>query len=109
MNEKCTDAWQAWTDLERTLGQGRLLIIDGATGTQVEKKGGAMNQHGWSCAAQLFVPDLVQEVHQDYIHAGADIVIANTYATNRNVMAGAGLAERTEEAITTAIDIATFF
>ena len=99
-------SWLAWEALELSLKTKKLHIIDGATGTQIERKGAAMNHHGWSCAAQLFAPEVVEEIHGDYINAGADIIIANTYATNRNVMARAGLGERTEEAITLAIDLA---
>ena len=106
MTEQTTGAWNAWKQLEKAINQGQLLVIDGATGTEVERKGAAMNRHGWSCAAQLYAPEIVREVHQDYIDAGADIIIANTYATNRNVMAGAQLGDRTEEAIEIAIKLA---
>jgi len=42
-----------------------------------------MNDKGWSCGAQLEHPGVLYDVHRDYLKAGADIIIANTYATNR--------------------------
>jgi methionine synthase I (cobalamin-dependent) len=47
------------------------------------------NEVGWCCATQLFEPDVVTQVHKLYIDAGADIIITNAYATNRNVMESA--------------------
>ena len=65
-----------------------------------------MDEKGWACATQLYEPEIVVDVHRAYIDAGADVVITNTYATNRNIMEGAGLGERTDEAIHKATECA---
>src|SRR3954454_16087717 len=49
-----------------------------------------MGGHAGCGRANLDALDVVREVHEDYIRAGADVVIANTFATNRPVLAAAG-------------------
>jgi methionine synthase I (cobalamin-dependent) len=51
-------------------------------------------------------PEIVRDVHEDYIRAGADVIIANTFATCRHVLAGAGLADRTVEINRRAVELA---
>uniref|UniRef100_A0A6S8DVG8 Hcy-binding domain-containing protein n=2 Tax=Aplanochytrium stocchinoi TaxID=215587 RepID=A0A6S8DVG8_9STRA len=65
-----------------------------------------MNDKGWSCGAQLEHPGVLYDVHRDYLKAGADIIIANTYATNRVVMDSAGMGDKTPLGIQRAVEIA---
>eukprot|EP01059_Diplonema_ambulator_P036372 TRINITY_DN9033_c0_g1_i1.p1 TRINITY_DN9033_c0_g1~~TRINITY_DN9033_c0_g1_i1.p1 ORF type:complete len:562 (+),score=113.83 TRINITY_DN9033_c0_g1_i1:49-1734(+) len=76
----------------RWLAERDFVVIDGGTGTEIEKEAGlaAMNVDGWSCWCNVTHPEVVVKVHRKYLEAGADIIIANTYATNPNVMLGAG-------------------
>ncbi len=67
-----------------------------------------MDDKGWSCCAQLQIPDIVRQVHVNYINSGASIITANTYATNKNVMGPAGYGERTDEVNKTYIYIISF-
>lgn len=55
-------AWVAWARLLAALRSSKsgVLLLDGATGTEIEKLGGAMDALGWSCVAQLHVPDIVR-------------------------------------------------
>eukprot|EP00122_Pirum_gemmata_P007490 Pgem_evm1s6875 len=52
-----------------------------------------MNNDGWSCCVQISEPEIVKKVHLLYLRAGADIIIANTYASNRNVLEPAKMGE----------------
>ena len=99
-------AWRRWAQLKDRLERQDLLIIDGATGTEIERRGGKMDNKGWSSCAQLTAPNIVQEVHEAYLKAGADIIIANTYATNRNVMNAAEFGADTQGAIWAALRLA---
>ena len=42
-----------------------------------------MDGQAWSATANLTHPDVVRSVHEDYIRAGADVIITNTFATAR--------------------------
>ena len=59
----------------------RVLVCDGAMGTMLYSKGVFVNR----CfdALNLSQPDLVAEVHQDYVRAGADVIETNTFGANR--------------------------
>ena len=78
-------------DLQQRLSQGDIIILDGATATEVEKRGVPLHDLTWSAASLLSHPDVVREVHRVYIEAGADIITTNTYASNRNVLDPAGM------------------
>jgi homocysteine S-methyltransferase len=67
--------------LRQKLKAGQLVILDGATGTELERRGVPMHELAWSGMALDTHPDVVREVHQDYIAAGADIITTNTFAT----------------------------
>jgi homocysteine S-methyltransferase len=76
--------------LERRLADGEIVILDGATGTELERLGAAMDDAAWCALATLSDPDLVRRVHRCYIDAGADIVTTNTYASCRHMLEAAG-------------------
>jgi len=78
------------TNLEARLTDGRTVIMDGGVSTEMERKGLAMNGDVWSGAAHIDHADVVREVHEDYIRAGAEIVTANTFATARHVLDSIG-------------------
>jgi homocysteine S-methyltransferase len=64
------------------LANGKIIIIDGGTGTDIQRRGVPMASETWCAEANLSHPEIVREVHGDYIAAGAQIVIANTFATS---------------------------
>jgi homocysteine S-methyltransferase len=76
---------------------GKLLILDGATGTELERRGVPMDDEAWCATGVLSDPEALVAVHMDYIAAGADIITANTYASSRLMLEPAGLADRFEE------------
>ena len=75
--------------------QSRVLVCDGAMGTMLYSKGIYINQ----CYDELniSVPDLVAEIHADYLKAGAMILETNTYGANRHRLAPFGLEAKTKE------------
>ena len=70
----------------------RALVADGAMGTELYAKGVFINR----CFDELNVssPDLVRDVHKQYVKAGAEILEANTFGANRTRLAAFGLAEK---------------
>ena len=71
------------------------LIFDGATGTVIYEKGVFLN----TCYDELNLtrPDLIKEIHQDYINAGADVILTNTFGANRIKLEKFGLADKVKE------------
>jgi S-methylmethionine-dependent homocysteine/selenocysteine methylase len=80
------------------LAAGELVIIDGGTGSQLQAEGVPMDHVAWSARANLDQPDVVRHVHEEYIRAGADVIIANTYAASRSALEPAGLGDRVADA-----------
>jgi len=70
----------------------RVLVCDGAMGTMLYAKGVFINKS--FDALNIAQPDLVAEVHQEYVRAGADIVETNTFGANRIKLGSFGLADK---------------
>lgn len=93
-------------ELVERLGRGEVVILDGAMGTELERRGVPMDRVAWSGAAIATHPQVIREIHEDYIRAGADIVITNTFGASRHVLEPAGLGERVGELHRTAVTLA---
>ena len=78
--------------LNDRLDTGDIVFIDGGMGTELERRGVVMDDQAWAGAAMREHPDVIKEIHRDFIDAGADIIIANTYAAAPHVLEHAGLA-----------------
>jgi S-methylmethionine-dependent homocysteine/selenocysteine methylase len=64
------------------LERGEIIILDGGTGTDIQRRGAVMNGDTWCADANLTHPDIVRAAHRGYVEAGADIITANTFATS---------------------------
>lgn len=69
----------------------RPLVCDGAMGTMLYAKGVFLNRS--FDELNLTSPDLVADVHQSYVRAGADVIETNTFGANRVKLASFGLAD----------------
>jgi 5-methyltetrahydrofolate--homocysteine methyltransferase len=65
-------------DLSAFLTEKKLILLDGAMGTQLAERGAIMGGQ-----STLSHPDQVLAIHKDYAHCGCHILIANTFAMNR--------------------------
>ena len=79
------------------LADGRIMILDGATGTMIQKCGLTEEDFragipdaprekelkGNNECLNLSRPDIIRKIHNEYIAAGADIIEANTFSANR--------------------------
>lgn len=88
-------AGPAW--LNKQLREGGLLLLDGAMGTELQARGVPMDGLAWSGAAALTHPDTCRKIHADYIRAGADIIIANTFSSGRHMLEPAGYGDQVAE------------
>lgn len=85
------------SDLSARLSD-RPVLLDGGLGQELLRRGMPDTEPSlWSANALTEVPDLVQEVHEDYLHAGADVITTNTYATPPERLAEAGLGDQVEK------------
>ncbi|MBI4719639.1 MAG: bifunctional homocysteine S-methyltransferase/methylenetetrahydrofolate reductase [Chitinivibrionia bacterium] len=73
----------------------RILLADGAMGTMLYSKGIFIN----TCFDDLNItrPQLVEEIHTEYLHAGADILETNTFGANRYKLAAFGIEDRVRD------------
>jgi homocysteine S-methyltransferase len=93
----------AYERLMQRLRGGGIAVLDGPTGTELQKRGAPMDPAAWCGPATLGNDRLLTEIHADYIGAGAEIVTANTFAASRLMLAEAGLAERSGEIVARAV------
>ena len=93
-------SWQA------TLAAGKVLVIDGGMGTELQRRGVPMDEVAWSGTAVLSHPEVVRAVHEDYIRAGADVIITNTFGSTRQMLGGAGFGAQVEEVHRRAVALA---
>jgi len=88
------------------LAAGRVLLLDGATGTELERRGAPMSEAAWCALATASHGALLRAIHEDYIRAGARVITANTFASNPIMLAAAGCGERFTELNRRAVEIA---
>ena len=86
------------------LNNKEIVILDGAMGTELEKRGVQMDET-WSGSASLKT-EILKKIHIDYIKAGAEIITTNTYPSNRIMLDAAGLGSKFEEINLKAINAA---
>src|SRR4029450_8320814 len=74
---------------QELLSTDRILVVDGAMGTMLYAKGVYINR----CYDELNLsnPDLVREIHTEYIRAGADIIETNTFGATAHKLQQYGL------------------
>ena len=78
------------------LGERRILILDGAMGTMIQRYGLTEEDYHSGCLSDclkelkgnseclnLTRPDIIKAIHREYIEAGADIIETNTFSANR--------------------------
>src|SRR5579884_126840 len=74
---------------------GAPLIADGAMGTELQKAG--LEPGGCGDEWNLIHPDRVLKIQQEYVAAGSQCIITNTFGSNRFVLSRYDLQDRTRE------------
>jgi S-methylmethionine-dependent homocysteine/selenocysteine methylase len=84
--------------LHDRLALGEVVVMDGGSGTELQAMGVPMDRAAWSGVANLTHPETVRELHANYLAAGAEILITNTFAAGPGALEAAGCGGRFEEA-----------
>ncbi len=74
-----TNTNTANSSLGALLSREKYLIIDGSMSTALEQLGCNLNDRLWTARVLADHPELVKEVHLQYLRAGADLHISASY------------------------------
>jgi homocysteine S-methyltransferase len=90
--------------LRELIADGRTHVFDGAMGTMLYERGVFLNV----CYDELNVrqPDLVRDIHREYVKAGAELIETNTFGANPRKLAQFGLTSETERINRAAAELA---
>src|SRR5215211_7056785 len=91
-------------DFIQAIADEHVYLFDGAMGTMLYAKGVFINK----CYDELNLrnPEIVLEVHRQYVKAGAEIIETNTYGASRVKLGGFGLEDETRDINLAAAEIA---
>ncbi len=87
----------------QAIGQ-RVLILDGAMGTMLQERG--LQPGGCPEAMNLTAPEVVVGIHREYVDAGADVIVTNSFGGSRTKLAHYGLEKQVGEINARAVDLA---
>jgi homocysteine S-methyltransferase len=73
------------------LADAGTVVLDGAMGTELERRGADVHDPLWSAKVLLETPELVREVHAAYFDSGADVAISASYQATFDGLARRGL------------------
>lgn len=88
--------------METIFNQKRILLLDGAMGTMLQKSGLRLGER--PDLVSITHPEVVQAVHRAYIDAGSDLIASNTFGANAKKLEGCGYT--LEQVITAGITVA---
>ncbi len=92
--------------LRDRLATGPPLLLDGATGTELERLGIPSELPLWSARGLIEAPETVLAIHRAYAAAGAQALTANTFRTQRRTLDAAGQGHRAGELTARAVALA---
>lgn len=93
-------------DFSQRLLNPQPLLLDGATGSELDRRGADTSLPLWSARALIEAQATLLQVHQDYVQAGAELITANTFRVHRRSLAKGGLGHRARELTFAAVEIA---
>ena len=89
------EAFLVMKDFRELLASDSVFVFDGAVGTRLYDKGVYINRS--YDELNLTAPDLVREVHAEYVKAGADVIETNSFGATRHKLQQYGLESRLRE------------
>ena len=92
-NQHCLHKGNSMNPIETILQSQKVFIVDGAFGTELERKGHDINDRLWSAKFLLHKPEAITEVHLDYLKAGADCITTASYQATFEGFMQRGLSE----------------
>ncbi len=88
------------------MSNSKYTLLDGGMGQELYQRGIRGEDCIWSTNGLLKSPDIVKQIHLDFIEAGATVITTNTYNTNPHCLAQVGLEDRYAELTNLACDLA---
>lgn len=88
------------------LRNDNICILDGATGSELDRAGVNVDMPLWSANAILEAPEILKQVHISYLEAGAQAITANTFRTHQRTLSKVGMGHRAQELTEKAVAIA---
>lgn len=85
---------------------GKPVILDGAGGTELERRGAPDPLKLWSASGMLTSPEMVVDIHRDMIAAGSQIITTQTFNTTRRRFSRVGMPEKAEATTRQAVQLA---
>lgn len=83
------------------------LVLDGALATELESRGANLTDSLWSAKVLIESPELIQNVHLDYLHAGADVITTSSYQCSFDGLQKKGLGhQECVRILTQSVDLA---
>lgn len=95
-----------YNKLMQRIYAGECILSDGATGTEIERRGVPQLDNAWNGGGALSHPEILRAVHEDYLRLGSEIIIANTFATHYYALQDAGEERNFEEYNRRGVEIA---
>ena len=68
------------------MDEGKCIMIDGATATELERRGVPQLKNAWNGGGALSHPNTLIEIHKEYVALGARVIITNTFATCKHTL-----------------------
>ncbi|MCE7737520.1 MAG: homocysteine S-methyltransferase family protein [Candidatus Heimdallarchaeota archaeon] len=82
------------------------ILLDGPMGTEIERRGGQISDPLWSANGLLDNPDMIREIHVDYIKSGSTVITTNTFRTQERTFQKVGLSNYGKQMTQLAVELA---
>jgi len=82
------------------------IVFNGAMGTEISSRGIKTTLPLWSASVLLENPEVVKQIHLDYINSGAEIIVTNTFRTQRRTFEKVGIGDKSRDATILAVKLA---
>eukprot|EP00252_Welwitschia_mirabilis_P022515 TRINITY_DN610_c0_g2_i7.p1 TRINITY_DN610_c0_g2~~TRINITY_DN610_c0_g2_i7.p1 ORF type:complete len:120 (+),score=9.45 TRINITY_DN610_c0_g2_i7:68-427(+) len=66
--------------------RGGCAVLDGGLATQLQSHGANINDPLWGAVCLVTSPDLIKQVHTEYLEAGADIIVTASYQVQNTLI-----------------------
>jgi homocysteine S-methyltransferase len=94
MAESCVVESEIENPIARFIAHQGVMVLDGGLATALEARGCDLDDDLWSAKVLLEAPDVIRQVHRDFLAAGADCIATTTYQATIPGFRKRGLTER---------------
>ena len=95
-----------YSNIINEMKNGTCLLIDGATATEMERRGVPQLPRAWNGGGALTHPNVLKDIHKQYIEIGARVIITNTFANCKHTLEDANQVHNFESLNSKAVHLA---